>query len=809
MYYKINENMNKRKGFILYIIVAAILGLAILAFALSSFKSGAVVQLARNIDQNRLIQIAKSANAEVLAILRTQANNSKSQNIFKTFRSIFPQNGQTSLYKTLPLLNNYIPEKTKEIADKSGYNIVIESRATLTNYQKSIYQSTSAYNAYVDIYSKAYRKEKPENGIEVHERHDVRLVDLRHNLDKYALFVKDYTPDTNNSQRRLIIQGITPTDGRITRVYLGSDIYPQTGEGVDKNWNKNILWFDLYFNEINNMPGFKSIFKNQNLTSFPGNSATNHLFHFNKTKFSELKMPKNLFYHVTAVKKVYEDFVNKAANGCAKNQNLPHKVGAALKAKCQSAMPNSNNNAAAYRICFDYVKNFKRGTYDGKEVDDYSACENFNTILETCMNKWEYHYGYLDANGVWEVDDNEFPKMAKPQAWVTALAYKGLVDKNEDNDKMGPYVYWNYKAQNGVSYNAERYRVGKMMRLYGENNNTPVLVEGPAKLRFFKIGYFNDFEENLEFYTQPHKIHPEPVPILFRRPDSGNTFQNTKVSKNFSCSDFFTDNMLMSQAIDIPINALLLDANGNGPQYIDGNGQKKVLTKKEVFSDEFVYPVQKASDKRTEGRYFGRRVDFDNSSYNYPSPKEFLEDRVREINGRKTLCVDGIMYIEKGDMNLTDINYFYGKGLIYLATGNVTFGNFNRLRDITEGDSVRFYLRQGDFILGSSDSDITIEASLAALFSKVGDPDPRNQGSMVLNGKNNVHIIGNLIVDYFYTQDPSGRGLAQGGTMLIEHDPLIMEPNLRTSDGKEFDPFHVSIGKVKTVFAIKSGELNN
>ena len=96
MYYKINENMNKRKGFILYIIVAAILGLAILALALSSFKSGAVVQLARNVDQNRLIQIAKSANAEVLAILRTQANNYKSQNIFKTFRSIFPKYGETS-----------------------------------------------------------------------------------------------------------------------------------------------------------------------------------------------------------------------------------------------------------------------------------------------------------------------------------------------------------------------------------------------------------------------------------------------------------------------------------------------------------------------------------------------------------------------------------------------------------------------------------------------------------------------------------------------------------------------------------------
>ena len=802
--------MKKRKGFILYIIVAALLALAILAFALNSFKRGAVVQLARNVDQNRLIQIAKSANAEVLAILRTQANNSKSQNIFKTFRSIFPKPNETSsnLNQTLPLLNNYTPEKTKEIADKSGYNIVLESRATLTNFQKSIYQSTCAYNAYLDIYSKVFRLEAPNNSIEVHERHDVRLVDLRHNLDKYVLFVKDYCPDMNNSQRHVIIQGIEPTDGRISRVYLGSDLYPDNSEGIDINWNKNILWFDLYFNEICNMPGFKSIFKDQNLTSFPDNPNTRFLFYMNKTKFSDLNLPKNLFYHVSAVKKVYEDFVNKAANGCAKNANLPYQVGAALKSKCQSAMPNANNNSAAYRVCDDYVKNFKRGSYDGKEVDDYSACETFNTILETCMNKWEYHYGYLDANGVWEIDANEFPKMAKPQNWVTALAYKGLVDKNDDNDKMGPYVYWNFLTQNGKSYNPERYRVGKMMRLYGENNTTPVLVEGPVKLRFFKIGYFNDFEENLEFYTQPHTIHPEPVPILYRRPNSNETFQNIRVNKDFSSSDFFSDNMLMSQTLDIPINALLLGPDGNGPQYIDGNGQTKVLTRKEVLSDEFVYPVQKNNTK-IEGRYFGRRVDFDNSSYNYPSPKEFLEDRIREINGRKTLCVDGIMYIEKGDMDLTDINYFYGKGLIYLATGNITFGNFNRIRDISEGDSVRFYLRQGDFILGSNNSDITIEASLAALFSKVGDPDPRNQGSLVINNKKNVHIIGNLIVDYFYTQDTSGRGLEKGGTILIEHDPLIMEPNLKTSDGKEFDPFHVSIGKIKTIFAIEAGGLNN
>ena len=46
----------KKRGFILYIVVCILLGLAILAFALNDFKRGAVTQLAKNVDQNRLMQ---------------------------------------------------------------------------------------------------------------------------------------------------------------------------------------------------------------------------------------------------------------------------------------------------------------------------------------------------------------------------------------------------------------------------------------------------------------------------------------------------------------------------------------------------------------------------------------------------------------------------------------------------------------------------------------------------------------------------------------------------------------------------------
>lgn len=80
--------MRRRRGFILYVVLTVLFALAILAFALNSFKSGAVVQLSRNIDQNRLALLAQSANAEVVARLRTQANMADSD-IAKTFRKIF------------------------------------------------------------------------------------------------------------------------------------------------------------------------------------------------------------------------------------------------------------------------------------------------------------------------------------------------------------------------------------------------------------------------------------------------------------------------------------------------------------------------------------------------------------------------------------------------------------------------------------------------------------------------------------------------------------------------------------------------
>lgn len=790
--------LNSRKGFILYIVMAVLLALAILAFALNTFKQGTVTQLARSVDQNRLALLAQSANAEVVAMIRSQVNIDKSSQIFAKFRSIFPTGGTpgAALNSDIVLFSNFEPQQTLQIAKTAGYPLKIKSKAVLRVYRQAEFSSVSAYNAYIDVYSQAYREGVEENLIEAYERRDVRLVDLRHNLDKYALFVKNYSPDYNNTARRIIIQGITPSGPNISRVYLGNDNYP---DGHDEQKD---LWLDLCFEEHKDAPGFSQIFNFSGLKKFPGGAGSTSLFSFSETQFSSLKgITIEQFYHVRATMRVYENFVNEAANGCF-GKVEPYKIGSELKVKCQNAMTKSNSNAASFQICDDFAKN-AAGL-------DYSKCSGFQKILKTCITEWKYHHGYVDAAGVWDVDSVERPNLPNPKQWSTALAYKGLTELSEDYGKKGPYFY-GYLDQTADKaadttkkvYNPERIRVGKMLKLYGYDNDTPVLVEGPVYLRFFKVAYLDEFTKQIEFFSGMKAVNPEPVPLMFMRPKlEPKAFLNTVLGNDLAASPYFSDNLMMSRAVDdLSINALL----GNSVTYYDGERKQVTINPLTAARPTFVYPAQKPSASAVSARAFGRLIDFKTVSRNYPSPAEFLQDRVNGSGAGKVLSLDGVMYIESGDLDLSDINEFYGKGMIYLGRGNCLIGDLTRQRDpVKTGDSLRIYLRQGDFIIQSSKTEITIEASLAAFYNPPGSSDPKNQGSLILNRKARVLIRGNLLVDYLYTQDTSDSGLAKNGVLIVEHDPLLYEPAAEV-DKIQLDPYHVSIGPVRTSFALNAG----
>jgi len=217
-----------RHGFILYIVMAVLLALAILAFALNSFKQGTVTQLARTVDQNRLAILAQSANAELVAKIRSLVNSNPDSDIFTACRSIFNKpDPSAALNSDIVLESDFKPEQTLLMAQSVGYPLRIKSRAVLRVYRRAEYSSVSAFNGYLDVFSQAYREGAEENIIEAHQRHDVRLLDVRHSLDKYALFVKNYSPDYNNTSRRIIVQGVNPVGPNISRVYLGNENYPE------------------------------------------------------------------------------------------------------------------------------------------------------------------------------------------------------------------------------------------------------------------------------------------------------------------------------------------------------------------------------------------------------------------------------------------------------------------------------------------------------------------------------------------------------------------------------------------------------
>ena len=177
--------MKNRKGFVLYVVIAILLGLAILAFALNEFKRGAVTQLAKNVDQNRLIQYCKSANAEYLACIRSQVNIEPASDPYIKFRSFFSDtNNQTpNFHSETVSLSDYTPNITIDMAKDSGYeDIIIKCWANASVFRESYKKGNWAYDGYLDLFSKAYSKSHPESVIEIYERHDVRLVDVRHSF---------------------------------------------------------------------------------------------------------------------------------------------------------------------------------------------------------------------------------------------------------------------------------------------------------------------------------------------------------------------------------------------------------------------------------------------------------------------------------------------------------------------------------------------------------------------------------------------------------------------------------------------------
>jgi len=813
-----------RAGVVFFVVLAVFLVMAVMAFSLSTFKGGAIEQLSKSIDQNRLAMLAQAANNEIVAILRSQVNMHVQGGTENGFYSVFRKAINLEVKGTPPTLpwsenifaDDYTPVLTQDMVTRAGYNIALKSQAKLVLEKRTTVSGTAGFSGYLEIVSRASHLSGDQTKIEVKERRDIKVVDMRHFFDRYALYVKNYCPDWNNPRRRVVVKGIPPdfSAGVYSTVYVGNQFYPKSREYESPAASPR-LWFDVCFSEQKNLIapllGFAATTAR---TAFPGidSGPFKVFFAVNNDKYLDVApFGVSDFYKVKQIKDQFRDMINRAANAFLGTNT--YVGGPQLKQKCADALDaaGGNDNSAAWVLCDDYnAKVAAAGT-------DFSASKAFNLIVQTCIDNWIYRWGYTDTSTAWDLTGST--RLPVPSTLMGDVRLVGLATQSEETNKVGPWMYQNIRPEDDSSHapwNRERAFVGKMAKLCGPSANVPLLVEGNAFLRFFKIAYFDEVNATFTLLNTQVPCVLAPVPLDYYRTDDvlgqDETFLNkpstilandrlfSKSLPSSPAKGYLDDRTLMSRAIDtIPLNTMFATETVKITK-TDGSDGTYDPKADGVIAD----PQQVVKPGKTvkPGHKMFRIVDEVMCSRNYYDPPAFLRERVVRENGKNTLYIDGYMYITEGDPDLTDVDQFAGRGLIFLGKGNCRIGNFLKKDGSDSDQTLRILLLDGDFIVDASESDVEIEASLIATTyvapSSARDPSSLTaQGSFNPNNKR-VKILGNLVVDYLFTES-GNTGVPLDGTLTIEHDPMIYNPKPPVND-----PFRASIGAVRTMFSMNA-----
>lgn len=817
--------LQNRAGVVFFVVLAVFLLMAVMAFSLSTFKGGAIEQLSKSIDQNRLAMLAQAANNEIVAILRSQVNAHEQGGSENGFYSVFREAINLEVKGNPPPLpwssdifsNDYTPVLTQDMVTRAGYNISLKSKAKLVLDKRTTVSGTAGFSGYLEIVSRASHLAGDQTKIEVKERRDIKVVDMRHFFDRYALYVKNYSPDWNNPRRRVVVKGIPPnfSTGVYSTVYVGNQFYPKSREYSSQAASPR-LWFDVCFSEQENLiSSLLGLPASASRTVFPGIDSEKFrvFFGVNSADYRNVaKFGVSDFYKVKQIKDQFRDLINRSADPSNLNTNT-FVSGPDLKKKCADALRKmgGNDNSAAWVLCDDYVTNVE------EEGTDFSKSKAFNIIVQTCIDNWVYRWGYTDASTSWNLAGAT--RLPVPSPLMDDVRLVGLATQSQETNRIGPWMYQNVRPENDPSHapwNPERAFVGKMAKLCGPSANIPLLVEGNAFLRFFKIAYFDEMKATFTLLKKEVPCVLAPIPLDYYRFDDilgqADTFLN-KPSAELVTSNLFSrclpsspakgyvdDRSLMSRAIDtIPLNTMftrefvkVTSPDGSDAMY-DSKADGVIPNPQQVV---------KPGKSVKPGHKMFRVVDEQMCSRNYYDPSSFLRERVVREDEKNTLYIDGYMYITEGDLDLSWVDQFAGRGLIFLGKGNCKIGNFMKKDGSDSDQTLRILLLDGDFIVNSSESNVKIEASLiATTYIPSSDArDPSNltaQGSFNPNNKR-VKILGNLIVDYLFTESGS-TGLPTDGALTIEHDPMIYSPKPPVND-----PFRASIGAVRTMFSMNA-----
>ncbi|MBU1106042.1 MAG: hypothetical protein KKB51_05180 [Candidatus Riflebacteria bacterium] len=430
-----------RKGFILYLVCALALCLMILAASLNRFKAGAVLQLAKTIDQEKMIVVATAAINEMLAGIKENINNPATpagKCVYDFWKkSIKAVPNQLTLWKS-SYAEGQLSIANQMATEYLGPSGSVSGEASLV-IRETIGPGMPSYIGLVQLVARV-QTEGLQSEVTVKEHRDLKIVDLSDPfLDKYALFVKSFCKSLNDPNVRLIVNGISDPV-KYSFIYLGNRAYPACLEFPSGSMGAQTppVLLDLDFlGDRKLLGGFYQ----------PGG------FQAKNKECSQASINKLFWVKKPALN--FKPFADKFS--VSSDFHRVPELADLYKGLIESCKPAADNQSS---VVYPIMKEHNRvgGRLENSKV--------FHSLLKDCFETWQYHYGYSDYSNVVPVNKDSL---------------------TQNNPLSGIMSYFEHIK----NLNPQRLAGGKMPALFGENRNICAFIEGPVYLRFFKLAFLD------------------------------------------------------------------------------------------------------------------------------------------------------------------------------------------------------------------------------------------------------------------------------------------------------------------------------
>ena len=704
----IHSESNK-KGFVLYIVCALAFGLFILVAGLSKFKTGAVLQLSTTVTQEKMIVVAQAAINEMLANVKGGINDA-STSIGGSVKS-FWKSGKAAPANvaSIKMALSSLPA-TKQMAEEHlGSDGKVEGEIYI-NVTDSINQcGVNSYIGFVKLVS-SVSCDGVKNAVKITEQHDIKITDLSFPfLDKYALFVKSFCQNINSTEKNFVVQGVSGGANNYSFIYLGNRNYPKCKdypEGSKSSKHPPVI-LDLNFEKDKGLLG--AAFNanagmalkdsaNQNLAKGKFFMTSQKGFDAYKDNFS----PTTDFHNTTELRSLYFGLVQASRNALTGQFSTAYLV------------VNDFNNAG--------------GKPENSEV--------FQGILYDVFPVWKYYYGYTDYLHVFPTDKSSFG---------ATHPFSGLLS------------YFNKKKEDCPV----KCMGGEMPAFFGEDRKTPVYIEGPCYVRFFKVGLFDEVTVNFDIGGGRNFDVAFPcVSCVWEDPQA-----------TFSGKDVGRIDGMTSKLMSHPVEFLSIN------NFFFGSGENVENKDDTIAGGTHGYNIFHYIDSELK-----------TVSHFYLTAEDFMKDRIKNCDGQELLDLDGISVVfgqGGGNLDLSNIKKYRGKGMIATYGGNCLLGNLEPVDK--DNCYLKIILNSGRFFVDENQSDVTIWASLVSLVKNSDNSSvaTNQEGGFFTKGVT-THLIGNLIIDDLFD-------IRDKTNFKITHDPRVYS--------NEY-PVRVSVGAPKSLYQL-------